>query len=500
MTTRKPRAIFIGEENIFNALKGLVDSNTWDWHPHIETPSLFIEGVEKGTVSEDIEAIFITDLFISVPEEEEAFKATLEDYAPYCFIGVLNFYPELKPLIDDFIDTVESEESFEALDSNCKIIDGTNPEIAELISDAIDSFIENEYEDSLETIKIILREGNEEGSDLDTDREALRYIDRENKAAEEEEEQLLDDVSEDNKRVANNEVEIYRKYSPEDFEGLERGKLITISSSKGGVGKSTISLSTAAKIQRISEELVEQGALEKPWKVIILDMDILDSQIGYFTKTKGATIGQIFSKGINKYAIESTTHYNEGLKVDLILGSRRPENGRYYPDDFYRKLIDSLRAMYDFVILDTSVDYTSHLIGNLCYQASDRILLITEPVVPSSISLSKCVEYVLRDEDRTGLGIDPSKIGVVVNRYQTPQDLGDNRSNNIGLEAIESILKGIPIISIVPFKPLVVTTATNNGKIETLLDTPGIQLAIEYCAEFAIYGHEEAAEGEDLEG
>lgn len=485
---RKPFAIFIGEDDIFQALKGLLDKEKWNWHDSVETPSKFIEGLESEEISSDIEAIFITDVFIDSKNEEEveAFKEVLKENSPYCYIGVLNFYEELSIIIDDFITNVEDEDTFSALDSNCKIIEATSPNVKEIIEDSINEFISNEFPDSIETIKIIQGEYTDSGSDPSLDRDTLKYIDKEEKEA------LEDEVeSQDNKRVYENETTIYRKYTQSDFDGLPRGKLITVSSSKGGVGKSTVTLATAAKMQRISEELVSENLIEKPWKIVVLDMDILDSQIGYFTKTKGATIGQIFSKGINREAIESTVHYNEGLKIDLILGSRRPENGRYYPDDFYAKLIDSLRALYDFVILDTSVDYTSHLIGEICYKSSDRILLITEPVVPSTLSLSKCVEYVVRDEERGGLQIPAEKIGIVVNRFQSPQDLGEKRTNNIGIQAIEKISKGIPIVSVIPFKPLAITGATNNGKVEKLLDTAGVQVAIEYCAYFAIYGKDE---------
>jgi Mrp family chromosome partitioning ATPase len=68
------------------------------------------------------------------------------------------------------------------------------------------------------------------------------------------------------------------------------GQVIAVTSSKGGSGKSTVSITLATYLAHSSINSVKEGLLDsngqpvkKPLKVLLLDLDVRDGQVGFFT-------------------------------------------------------------------------------------------------------------------------------------------------------------------------------------------------------------------------
>lgn len=478
---RKPNAVLIGPKALNDYFVNAKPE--WSWVPNVDTASDFLLGINEGTITSDIEAVFFIDKYYR--HDPKSFCEAVSLVVESAMVGIISY---------DQTETAATLEGIKAhngtntmaMEKNLFLIGKANP-ISDL-NNAVEDFVSNNYFEALASINII--NGKEPNSFSQGDGSVADSV--------------LND-SEDSDDVPTAEGEVngvpdtrlheYRKFFKDTFDfNKPQGRVFSITSSKGGVGKSTLTITTASYIAKESKRLASIGEMDKPLSVVILDMDILDAQVGFFTRTQGSNISHVFSNGISKESLKKNIHTAENLGVDVLLGSNKPELGRIHPDDFYMKVIKGLRSMYDVVILDTSVDYTSNLIGDICYNMSDKVVVITEPVIPSVLSLRRWVDYVTKPKIQGGLELDESKIGIAINRFQKEDkraakalNTGNRKaSNRTSMHLIQKASKGIPIISIVPFQAVIVSTATNNGLMGRLLDSPGIKSAIADIAGFLL--------------
>jgi pilus assembly protein CpaE len=100
------------------------------------------------------------------------------------------------------------------------------------------------------------------------------------------------------------------------------------------------------------------------------------------------------------------TRHPSGLEVipspDIVAVPRE------VPADAIARIMDELRRRYDFVLIDTSMQYTS--ITNAMMNASDHVVLIATPDVAALRDLVRRVEHYALIDGFTG------KLRVVVNR------------------------------------------------------------------------------------
>ena len=153
--------------------------------------------------------------------------------------------------------------------------------------------------------------------------------------------------------------------------------------------------------------------VKKPLKVLLLDLDVRDGQVGFFTGFWKPTVMKLRRFGINREQIEETKIYDEGLKIDVMLAPRRPRSAEELPPEFYVELITYLRSMYDYIILDTSVNYLDPLLEKVAYPMADLIVMVTEVVSTSVFSMARWVQEVTSPLDQNGMAIPKRKIGIV---------------------------------------------------------------------------------------
>src|SRR5690606_3425110 len=120
----------------------------------------------------------------------------------------------------------------------------------------------------------------------------------------------------------------------------------------------------------------------------------------------------------------------------LLLAPKRPRNSDDTPPDFYIELLQHLRKKYDYVFLDTSVNYLDPLLEKVAYPVADQIVFVTDIVVNSVFSMTRWIQEVTKPRAQGGMGINPNKIGIVVNKA-----LADV---NMSSEKIERSALGLP--------------------------------------------------------
>ena len=255
------------------------------------------------------------------------------------------------------------------------------------------------------------------------------------------------------------------EYPPSaSLELLQRPKLpgqitITVTSSKGGSGKSTASILLGGSIARASADA------GRPLSVCLIDLDTRDGQVA-------SLIGKFMPTALNirvqpvwdEERIRRNLVHADGLNIDTLLAPIRPRTADTVGPDFYKTIVRSLQRMYDVVIMDTSVQYLEPLIGEVALGEADEILFVTTLASTAVQGMARALREITAPLDESGLGIPREKIGIIVNQSVA----------NVGMERDQVLAAGlgVPVVGVIPLATKDVLTATNLNRMYALLDHP----------------------------
>lgn len=239
------------------------------------------------------------------------------------------------------------------------------------------------------------------------------------------------------------------------------GKVVAITSSKGGSGKSTVAILLATYLGYASESATKEGLESRPLKVCLVDLDTRDSQVGFFIGALRPNVSQLVAKGVSHKNIQDTVINVPRLKIDTILAPRRPRYANDIPPTFYKDLIIALRREYDVVILDTSVSYLDPLLEKVAYPLADLIVFVTNMAAPSVLGMSRWIRETTTPVAKGGSGIAKNKMGVVVNAAM------DNI--NMPPKQITAASMGLPILTFISNNAKLTTHALNIQSMEKVL-------------------------------
>lgn len=414
----------------------------WDWQTPVEDVQTFKRYHNEGVIDSETRIIFVWDNLFDTQGSDRTFQDFIAFLAPYAMIAIINYNPllngQIKEAISNSANRLEVEEApfwfiekdnpFESIDrsiSEC-IQKHDNEELVEALREGVGSSVVNlsKYAPS------------DEGSSGDD--------------------------SED--------------YDDSGYQGAKSflssdetlGKVVAVTSSKGGSGKSTISLSLASYIARASRASKKAGIEDKALSVAIVELDIREGQIGFLTGfSKPTVINIVLAKGAQNPQIikRESAIENDSLKCDMYLAPKRPKAAEETPPQFYSELIQTLRTMYDFVILDTSANYLDPLLSEVAYPMADQIIFVTDLGVSSIYGMTRWILEVTGDkEGKGGMGIPKGKVGIVVNKSMP----------DIGMDArkIRRSSLQLPILAVMPSMPKLITSAANDQSLEMLTQNP----------------------------
>ena len=234
---------------------------------------------------------------------------------------------------------------------------------------------------------------------------------------------------------------------------------ITVTSSKGGSGKSTASILLAATIARASREA------GKPLSVCLIDLDTRDGQVASLIGTFMPTALNIRVQPVwDEDRIRRNLVQAKGLGIDCLLAPIRPRTADTVGPDFYRAMVRSLQRMYDIVVMDTSVQYLEPLIAKVALVEADEILFVTSLASTAVQGMARALREITSPIDESGLGVPREKIGIVVNQSVA----------NVGMERDQVLAAGlgVPVVGVIPLATRDVLTATNLNRMQELLDHP----------------------------
>lgn len=249
------------------------------------------------------------------------------------------------------------------------------------------------------------------------------------------------------------------------------GKVITVTSSKGGSGKSTISMLLGSYIAQSSMISAENGDIPYPLKVCIVDLDVRDGQLSILVGSMVPNVTNILMKGApTPDAIREGIYHSEQMGCDFIFATRRPRSAKRISAEFYAEMIQNLRTMYDVIVLDTSVNYLDELLNQVAYPLADRIVLVSDMGVSSILGMRRWIVETLDDPSNADERIESNKIGIVINKAMPDV--------NMGPEQIKQAAGQIPVISMVPSMPKLMTYAANTNSLNLALEYRVVNTAI----------------------
>lgn len=230
-------------------------------------------------------------------------------------------------------------------------------------------------------------------------------------------------------------TEIYEKMTSEqDFSG--HGKIITIYSNKGGLGKTTIAVNLAWQL----------GFENPSSKIAIVDMNMFLGDVTTFLDTNPPyDMNFIIDKIDSDEDISNLAAAYDESNLYIIADSPYREYSNIISKEAIIKLFNALRKKFKYIVVDCSSAITGK--SKNVFYISDLILLITEANLPTLNNCKRCLDFFERINVR-------EKTELVLNRFSYDDDCSP--------EDIESVLKK-NIFTGIPNDWQTVTESINRG-------------------------------------
>jgi len=218
---------------------------------------------------------------------------------------------------------------------------------------------------------------------------------------------------------------------------LTQGKVITVYSPKGGTGCTTLAVNLALALHN------------EDTRAALIDGNFQYGDVAVFVNEQGKnTIIDIATRvdELDPEIVEGVMINHAATGVHILAAPSRPEHAEQVSGDQFSHLIEYLRQMYAYVVIDTTPILTDITLSAI--DKSDVIVLVTTQDIPS-IKNARLFLDLLQT-----IGIERERIVFTMNRYDkriaiTPERVGDNLKQEVA--------------AVIPLDERVVVPAVNRG-------------------------------------
>jgi pilus assembly protein CpaE len=225
--------------------------------------------------------------------------------------------------------------------------------------------------------------------------------------------------------------------------GARNGRIVTVFSAKGGVGKTTIATNLGVYLASIGN------------RVLLVDLDLAFGDVAIslqLTPSRSTSDLIAMSDRIDAQGLASAvTHHDSGL--DTLCAPDSPADADQIPAATTAQLLHVARGMYDFVIVDTPPAFSEHVLA--AFDVTDVSILIATMDIPAV----KNLRLVLDTLDQ--LGYPRESRVIVLNRSDVKVGL---KTADIEAVTHQSVAVCIP-------NSLDVPASTNRG-VAIVVDEP----------------------------
>lgn len=445
-----PKTLFVGPRKLGETLaKNRSDLDFVDFVENI--PALW-DGLEDESIDSEIDMLITIDSFFRPDGKTSDLEHMVATLSPHCLFVMVQYNPKFENLLRERIRTSASniEHSEDADDYRSDEVeyyfiptDAPNKGIDEARSAYI-----SKHPDSNVSF-------------------ALRGIDRERY-----EEELERERIENQYKEAVPGVDAISHDEEEEFED-RNGKVIAMTSSKGGTGVTTVSTLLTSYISHATEYAARKDKTAEAAKVCLVDLNLRNGQLGFVIGALKPSILKMRTEGVSYESLQETLIYSENLGADCIVLPQKPRLASNLPLELFGDVLDLLKRHYDYIILDVPSGFVGlelDLTERLVYPLADLVVYVTDCSSTSLLSMARWIETVKAPLDKDGMNIPVDKLGIVVSDYIP--DVG------IDGEKIAKLSRGLPIITVIPSNRKLAIKATNHQTVSSMLDDEAFSNAV----------------------
>lgn len=227
------------------------------------------------------------------------------------------------------------------------------------------------------------------------------------------------------------------------------GRVISVFSSKGGAGKTTIAVNLAVALgQRVHDPIV------------LVDMDLaFGDVVAMLGRNPHVTIHDLLSTSLDGTTIQKAL-IEVATNVWVLPAPLRPEDAEDIQADHIVKILTALKERFSYIVIDMAPGYDELNVTAL--DMSDTILTVCTPDVVTLRTIGQAIQLF-----REGFRYAPDKIRLILNR--------SGSHTGIERQDIEAILKS-PVIYELPSDGALPVRAANDG-VPLVLKFPSSNLA-----------------------
>jgi len=223
----------------------------------------------------------------------------------------------------------------------------------------------------------------------------------------------------------------------------KNGKIITITSGKGGVGKSTTTANIAVS-------LADEGK-----KVVAIDFDIGLRNLDMILGLENRIVFDVVDVMDNNCNLRQALINDKISKNLYFLPASQTKDKHVLETGKVEKLIDDLKKEFDFILIDSPAGIEGGFEHSI--MLADMALIISTPDVSAVRDADRVIGIIDAKSKKAKNGEEVEK-HVIINRIK--KDMVD-RGDMLGIDDVLNIL-ALPLIGVVPDDEKVVSS-TNTG-------------------------------------